>query len=296
VNRLDSDGRAFDPYDVLPRIKAGEVRVIRQSGMSSGDICLKRLGYDMDPSIPGGTGEARVVGTAYHAGQERYYRDRQDGVQATQAQIHESAGIAFAREAEGFTDWATTEGDAVKRVLSMLDAYFDDNCQWPNDYKVIAVEQEWFLPLCEGWAIKGSGDVVLEGPEGIVLEDHKTAGRKWPKGKESPRKQNQSPMYAYAWWACTGVMPAAFTFAVMTYKGEFERRWTYPKAEHMHAILDKARGLAAILGAVPGDLLPANPSSNLCSPQYCDHWARCAFGAELEIASLPPVPIQPVPA
>jgi hypothetical protein len=287
VNQFDEQ-KALDPHGVIPRIASGQMKFLRQSMMGSADVCLRRLGYDLLGHK--GTGEARIVGTAYHAGLEALYLARRDGrPDPSKRQLHTAAEESFELEAEGHEVWATTKADAMRRVLDMVDAYLDGDHAWSPDVQVLGVEQEWFLPLTPEWAIKGTIDLVLWAPIpgterwGVVLEDHKTAGRKWPKDKHSPRKQPQPGLYAWAWWSCTGTQPDRFTYGVMTYKGEFERRWTMPTRAHMEALLGKAVGLTRILDGVDPEALPANPTSNLCSAQWCDHWLRCPFGQALEL-------------
>lgn len=288
MNRVDAS-TALDPYNLIPRIASGELRIIRQSMMGSADICLRRLGYDLAGHK--GTGEARIVGTAYHAGLERLYTDRREGRASTKVQLHKAAEDAFAVEAQGFDGWATTSLDAAARVVSMLDAYVDGGHEWPEEYEVLGVEQEWFLPLFGRWVVKGTIDLVLRGPipgldrVGVILDDHKTAGRKWPKNKHDPRKQPQPGLYAWAWYACTGVVPDRFVYDVMTYEGLFERRWTTPTSAHMQALLDKATALTQVIEAFEDPTqMPANPTSNLCSSMYCDAWAVCPFGEVLAAA------------
>ena len=44
---------------------------VRQSTVGSSDICAQRIVYDLDPNVPYGSGIARALGTAAHAGLER---------------------------------------------------------------------------------------------------------------------------------------------------------------------------------------------------------------------------------
>lgn len=273
----------LDPFGVVDRLKAGEpVKLLRQSNIGSSDICLKRAGYDMRPNQPRRSGEARCVGTAYHAGQECFYDSRRrDVFDATAREITEKARESFEAEAALFDAWATSKEASWQRVVDMLDAYFNGGHMWPTSYQVLGVEQEWFLPLFGDWYVKGSIDLVLSGPEGIVLADHKTAGRKWAQSKSKPEKQVQAVLYCWAWWRATGEVPAYFAFDVMTYKHEFERRICEVEPRHMEAVLNKAIGTSLILDAVPAEWLPGNTSSNLCSPVYCDHWLTCPMGHAL---------------
>lgn len=271
----------LDPQNLLPLVASGQVRVLRQSLIGSLDICLKRGGYDLDPARPRGTGEARIVGTSYHAGLEAYYADRMDGVVCHLDKVTAAARLCFDLEVEEhrFWAWEVSGEDAWTRVVKMLTTYFATGHQWGPHYRVLGVEQEWYARLTDDWVAKGTIDLVLEGPEGVVLDDHKTTGKRWQANKEAPRKNAQAVLYPWAWWTLTGVKPVASTFSVMNYRGDFDRRWAYPTPAHMGALLEKAGSLTRMLDKCGIHDLPANPSSVLCSPKYCDHWQVCPFGA-----------------
>ena len=279
----------LDPHNIIPKIGAGTVRVLRQSTLGSGDICLQRMGYDVDPDVQKGNGEARIVGTAYHAGLQAFYDARIDGEVLPYGAVSAAAQKVFSDEVDRFPNavWATDIAQARLRVDSMLEAYLGpDGGVWPAEYEVVGTEQEWFLPLCPGWVIKGSIDLVLLGPNGVVLDDHKTAGKPWQKTKHDPRKHVQPPTYWWAWWTLFGKPPAAFTYSIMTYAGKFERRWLVVSEAQIAALLRKAVAMTSVLDSVPLNNLPTNPSSNLCSELYCDYWHRCPAGAMATADSL----------
>lgn len=282
-------GEPFDPQGALPRLKAGDpkVRILRQSNIGSADICLKRAAYDMRPDNPRHSGEARCVGTAYHAGMEHYYRARQAGHPTPRKGCIDAAMVAFQKEADLFDTWATSRDEAWQRTIDMVDAYFNGDRQWPDNFEVLGVEWEFFVYLFTDangveWFLKGSVDLVLRGPQGEVhLDDHKTAGKKWPLTKHQARKQTQAVIYCWAWWRATGEVPASFNFDIMTYKHDFDRRSLVVRPEHMQAVLEKAMAYSGIL-SLPPEMLPGNPTSNLCSGIYCDYWAECPFGLQME--------------
>ena len=274
----------LDPHGLLPAVQSGELKVMRQSTMGSFDICMRRAGYDIQPGRPRTSGEARCVGTSYHGGLEQYYTARRDGTITTPALVHEQAYACFQAEAGLFDEWDTSKGEAWGRVVEMLDRYFQNGWHWGVDHEVVGVEWEWYLPLSPGWAVKGSIDLLLMGPEGYVGVDHKTAGRMWPAGKELPRKQNQSPMYTWAIWQLLDELPYGFAFDVHTYAGKFDRRWTRPTPSHMQRVIEKAQAMALIFDTIPSDQLPPNPTSNLCSAKYCDHFSVCPMGQAGEAA------------
>ncbi|HZU73562.1 MAG TPA: PD-(D/E)XK nuclease family protein [Acidimicrobiales bacterium] len=253
---------------------------MRQSLMGSADICLKRAGYDLVGDDKN-TSESRIVGTAYHGGLEAYYRMRWWGQRPTWDDARTGALNAFVNERDlyQFSAWDTSQEEAWDKVEGMLRAYIDNGHAWPEDHRVLAVEQPFDLPLVDGWLLHGTIDLVIADPAGnVILEDHKTAKRKWPREKGAARKSNQAVVYSYAWQRLTGQEATGFTFAVMTHRGEFERRWTKATPHMIDEILKKAWTLTVLL-QLPVEQLPPTTDHNLCSAAYCDHWDRCPMGA-----------------
>lgn len=275
-----------DPHNLLPKLQAGEVRALRQSTLGTADTCLKRLEYDLDPTIPYATGEARAVGTAYHAGLEVYYTARHvfpGTLEPSDALF--KAMVAAAEEAFEFEatsahfEWQNGEDHARDTIIRMLGAYFEQRCYWPPDYKVKGVEVEFILPSPRpGWVHKGMIDLVVEDPNGWdIIDDHKTAGKKWRKAKEHPRTTNQPPWYMYHWSVLNGgISTVAFCFSVMTYAGDFERRVVPVEPHHVKAVLTKAEHVCGLVEQ--GGPYPPNTSSFLCDSRWCDHWAYCPWG------------------
>jgi hypothetical protein len=236
---------------------------MRQSLIGSAETCLKRAAYSLaDPVYK--TGEARAIGTAYHKGLETYYSLRQkhgfhvpDQTErlALEQVAHEEFEREVAKAADTWT-WETSVGQCFDKISNMLH-------EWVN-----------------GHLAHGTIDLVLEDPNGwTVLVDHKTAGKKWPKGKEDPRKNIQAPWYVYWWSTLNETDKVYFAFDVMTYGGTFERRPVYPTLKDQELVLAKAKFYAGILSTLGPDDLAGNTSSALCSERYCDSWAACPHGA-----------------
>lgn len=276
----------LDPHGIRDRIAGGEVKVLRQSTTKTADVCMKRIAFEKDPTVPHGQSVPRAMGTAYHAGIEALYLG--------DAGYRDAAIAALADEYVRFPHLAEEMAwtDATSTLMTMLHAYVP----WPSaDFEVLGTEVEWFLPLTErwitggdqDWVIKGQIDLVLRSRStgAVILDDQKTAARAWPIHKGDPRKDPQGPLYTWAWWVLTGERPQEWLFSIMTYKGNFERRPYEITDEHISLALGKAVDLAVLLDRVPPVNLPANPSSNLCSPKYCDYWDLCPFGGGLVSAA-----------
>lgn len=273
-----------DPFNLEPQIAAGKLRVLRQSTIGTADTCLHRLEYDLDPNVAYSTGETRAVGTAYHRALECYYRDRQAGgpVKPTEEQTARylvEAFDSFDLEAQspGFV-WQDGAPAAKSKIDRMLLSYFANDCYWPDGYEVLGVEYTFLYELKPGWAVKGTTDLILRDPNGwVIIVDHKSAKRKWKKGKEGRDSTNQPAWYQHYVGRLFETDSVAFVFDIMTYDGEFERRPADVDEAWIHGVLAKAYTLTNLITA--GGPFPPNTSSFLCDARWCDYWARCPWGA-----------------
>ena len=282
---------------------------IRQSYLGQADKCLRSLQYELEaPPDQYRSGIIRAVGTAFHAGLEYYYLNRQKGpeydfdcreqlLEEAVPMAHSTLNEEILKAGAGFIwdDKFPTFDAACEAVENMLTAYFEGGHAWPQDWTILGVEQKFELPFGEH-VRTGTIDLVLRAPDGgIVGDDHKTCNRMWDQYKHSPRKNNQSPFYQAA---LRELYPDApyhrMTFSVMTYAGKFERRISDASDAHITAVLDKSMQLATLVEGMrkAGMDLPANPASNLCSEKYCDHWSYCPHGSSLDTpVSFAPKPV-----
>lgn len=280
---------------------------VRQSTLGEADKCLRSLQFSLEHPVYHG-GIVRAIGTAYHHALEYAYNaliyhgefptvdmPRIEAYERLQASIDmEPSHDSERTKQPGAFKWTNDIPDfetATRRLDVMLESYWSNpEAVWKKDdgWEVLAVEQGFSFPLWGDHTANGSIDLVLRGPDGeIAGEDHKTAGKnKWPYNKHHARKQNQSPWYVMA---LQGLYPNEpgyrFFYDIMTHKGVFERRETIVTDEHCSAVRDKALQVVTLYEGLRGvglDL-PANPSSNLCSPDYCDHWDICPYGQALDV-------------
>lgn len=285
---------------------------VRQSTVKD---CLRSMQFSIEAKVFHG-GSVRATGTGYHAGLELLYDARlrrqiannsvasfeypdlptlQECIDYGIKVFDETASLtpshATEREREpGRFKWNKAIPDvetAHETIARMLTSYFEHpEAIYPDDWKVLGVEVPFELPFAYGDTRNGSMDLALLAPDGgVVLDDQKTTGKGWNQGKESPRKTHQAPWYVSA---AKQLWPDApyyrFVFSIMTYKGKFERRISDPEPRHEAAadqLLFDYVSLYKVAKANGLDL-PANPSSNLCSPEYCDWWDICPFGHALD--------------
>jgi hypothetical protein len=280
---------------------------VRQSTLGEADKCLRSMQYSIEHPVYHG-GITRAIGTAYHYALERAYdcliRNGEfldvrmatiDAYERLQASIDmEPSHDSERTKQPGQFKWTSDIGDfeTATRILDvMLEAYWTNpDAIWKAEdgWTVLAVEQGFSNPLWNDHTANGSIDLVLRGPDGeIAGEDHKTAGKnRWPYNKHHARKTAQAPWYvkalAAAYPDATGYR---FFFDIMTHKGVWERRETIVTPAHIEAVERKALEVVTLYEGMRGTGLdlPANPSSNLCSPDYCDHWDICPYGSALDV-------------
>lgn len=283
---------------------------ISQSILGNVDKCMLAAQYGIDPPswVVRTAGSQRAVGTGYHAGLEQYYRQRVTGP-GTVPHVPDMIGAAIDTfnisrtidlydnsPVENFKwDERVPDQETAERFMAaMLTEYVGGGHVWPHDWTVLGVEVGFAVtdPDLDGHVAKGSADLVLADPTGyVVVDDHKTAGKAWPAGKEHPRKNNQSPWYVhYMRTVYPDAVGYRMCYSIMTYPTvksgcRFERRISDPGVEHEAAIVKKANDFANLYQEMHVKLgrdLPANPASTLCNPKWCDFFEGCPHGRVLE--------------
>lgn len=265
--------------------------------------CLRAMQYNIEIPVYHG-GSVRAAGTGYHKGLELRYVARRDGQPLpTVDECVEAAIVEFDQVSEGAPSHSSEHdrqpgefkwnarlpdrASAHEVIERMVRAYFDDGHEWPMDYQVLGVECSFNLPWWGEHRRGGQVDLVLLEPSNWILVDDQKTGSKnrWPKGKESPRKNLQSPWY---FKAAQELFPGhdgyRLCFSIMLHNGTFERREATPTVEQIEAaedVLGQTVALYEVLRANDMDL-PANPGSNLCSAEWCDWYESvCPHGARL---------------
>lgn len=287
----------IDPRGVRLQVEDGEW-VARQSGLGQLDICGLRFQFDQEAGAAKQyhTGSARAIGTAYHAAVETLYNEFHSdplgendvNLAALQVDLERAYWDEVDRAGQNFhLDEDESHDKNVSVGQSMLSKYvIGGHYLKAWEWRLIGTEIT-FWDEVGGQKLKGTIDSLFESvqePGRYRIEDHKTAGRVWPKMKESPRKNVQAPFYfaffVPAWCEANGVdldySKWEWTYGVMTYGGKFDRRVGTPRDWHLDLVRWK---LQKAQQTIEHRLYWPNPSSNLCSEKYCDHWSACPFGA-----------------
>lgn len=280
---------------------------LSQSVLAASEECGRKAQYLVEHPVWAHRvgGSARAVGTGYHAGLEHHYAARRDGrpipttVECVDAAVdvfqrslvtdlYDDTPIVEFRWDENVPDQNTAES----HIRAMVSHYFDHGCEWPADWQVLDVESHVQLTDPRLGQVKFGADLILSAPDGgLVIEDHKTAGKTWGQGKSDPRKNVQAPFYqrlARQIWPDRPYY--RFTFGVMLLPRPkagivFSRIVCDPQPVHEEAIVARALDFLFaynVLVVEHGLDLPANPNSSLCSPKFCDFFSGCPHGAILE--------------
>lgn len=278
-----------------------EIKAMRQSIVSSADVCLKRLEYLFDPDLPKRGSVSRGIGTGVHAGFAHYYTQRMvDGVflPARDGSITDAAIEAFdadLAEAEIY-DWTLTppgyrtklevvdRDGAIRYITDAITAYFSQKLMWAEEYEPVAVEIQFDFPFdgLADWRQTGTIDLVLKRPEGgYRLTDHKTSKRKWDKKKYNATTP-QAAYYLDAWRKLGHEAETDFYYDVINIMDGSFQRLPAPRTEaQIQATLERARDLARLIDK--GGPFPPSPDHYLCSPYWCDYWSVCPYGETLNI-------------
>ena len=271
---------------------------VRQSTVGSADICAQRIVYDLDPNVPYGSGIARALGTAAHAGLETYYRARMNGEtpttlsQATEACVQslddeiDKTGEAFSWQFQHPTktkaEVILDRAKSIEMLTKLMADYFLKEWFWPLDWEVVAVEAHFMLPIPGGpHTATGHYDLLLRDPNGWLCgQDHKTGKDKTPKaGKFAANSTPQAAVYTWAIQTLYETDQVKFVYDYMSWAGTFHRIEEPRSAAQIESTLARANLVGDLIDA-GGPFLP-NPTHFLCSPHFCDHWDRCPFGKPL---------------
>lgn len=281
---------------------------LTQSVLSSAEDCMLKAQYTLDRPewAQRVAGSNRALGTGWHAGMELLYVARKFGqAQPTvddmigkaievfdlslSVDLYDDTPVEQVKWDDNVPDHATAHSHLDK----MVRFYMDNGHAWPQDWRVLDVEANVTLDDDRLGKVKLGADLVLQASDGgIVLCDHKTAGKPWVEGKAHPRKNVQSPFYLRL---ARRIWPYApyyrFVFDVITLPRpkagiSFQRIISDPQEKHEEAIVRRAEAVLATYQAIHVDLgrdLPANPNSTLCNGKYCDFFDGCSFGRQLEL-------------
>ena len=269
-------------------------RGLNQSTISTADTCQMRLTWWLDPDMPYTSGVHRAAGTGYHAGLAHHYTAKMNGEHPEMSTIIQVAYQSIDDEiakAEDRFNWVyqpETKREPLDTwdlptmrlyVRRLLETYFSNSHQWPDDYQVVAVEQPFEVEWKPGWYRRGVIDLVTRKDGYDFVIDHKTAKRKWAANKSDASATPQAAWYQSAWTEISGATNVEFVYDLMAADGTFERRTATRTPGQIQATIARADLLTQLIDK-GGPYLP-NPSSFLCSENYCDYWNLCPYGKTL---------------
>ena len=256
-----------------------------QSTLSTIHDCPRRWFLTYDLGLPDPSGEAARVGTSIHAAVELHEKNRMVGkttdidamVDAAIAELGEDEYELHEKAEAGIKHWYKTK---------MKDKGVSHR-EWVGTMEPIAIEPYFRVELVSGaLPIGGWIDAVYKDDAGIYrLVDLKTAGSmsRWKDDGEG--KRHQATMYAIA-LQLSDILPETIDYLPeMTYTvvkpgtgGECAKRVSVqPDLVDVAVLGQKIRDAEALVIA---DTFPRNPSSMLCSQQWCPHYEKCMVTGE----------------
>lgn len=290
-------------------------KILRQSTISTADICSYRLKYNLDPNQPRSSSVMRASGTGYHAGLAEFYTQLRAGRTIDDLdweRVWEMAQYDLDREygrtvkTDGTVeydpdkpvDWRYQPQTAKKpeqiftyeeswdMVQGAMRHYFDNALYWPIDrYDVLGVEQYYKFPfqMREGWQMTGTMDLIMRDTETgwVHVVDHKMTKKRWTAYKAKPHNSPQAAWYIYATMQLFNTDSVTFNYDVLNIEPQFgfNRIDAHRTQETIDATLERADLVAELIEN--GGPLQPNVASFLCSDAYCDYWDQCPFGRRL---------------
>ncbi len=230
------------------------------------------------------TGDALKFGSAIHLTLEKYYLEKQTGVNLPLKDVQDIFESHWRDIAEDKDDIEYTKGNTFTSLLmlglDMLLVWHNKSSQ--NNYEIIGVEQafEFYIPGID-IPIIGAID-LLEKDEGgvIIITDHKTAGRAY--SKDDIDKNQQLTLYQMAiremGYDGQDIL-LKFDTLIKGRVPRFEQYWTVRSHLAEHRFIKKA--LQVWDGIQKGVFIP-NDTSWKCGycnyKEVCDFW----FGRKIE--------------
>jgi len=279
-----STDRREEPTDKMTEAST-PLPTLSPSALGAYEICGRRGQYYHDRTIERTTTMPLAVGSSYHAVLEHSYRTGEIELDDLIA-----IGMLDLQERVEADDFVSHPGDmdmleaAANLERMIMSWHTTEGTRWHN---ISDVEYKVEAQLGQHHRMLGFIDLVVNDPlHGIILIDHKTAGKMWGGAKKAgdPRKLVQAALYAESYAMQTGEEPSHFAYDVMTYAGRFHRVWVPIHSMARAPFIDRWREVSdsIFIHESNGIPMPTNPSGFLCSPKWCSYWDMCPMGAELD--------------
>lgn len=239
--------------------------------------------------LPSVFGYQVTVGQAVHAMAERCLRERMQGIALMPiADAVEVACTSFASMASTATnvDWSDRRlGRAIRMDEAVLQVdgfarsiYRDALATMPADNVTTGVELSFDIPIpgAKGWTFRGAIDHVRRRPEGLWIDDWKTASSRWSQSRAD--QSLQVTAYLWALRELTGELPTGMTFHVVTKdaKGNvtYQPYHTKRDAGEVDTFADRLRYAIKVIGLHDKDA-PSDRRVEYEYHRYCSFRDRC---------------------
>lgn len=237
--------------------------------------------------LPQGTKPYAVVGTAFHTAVELHEKNRINNMETSFEEMKTVALEYIKQHSE-----EELHEELNTNCLNALDNWYNKgHREWVLNYKPIAIEPEFTLPLVDGAKpIGGYIDAIyLDEKTGIYfIVDHKTA-KNFDRWRDGEGHRYQAAMYSAA-LVLSDDFPMITEMPEMVYmvtrtsqskRKDFEHIRTVrvqPTLDDIKLLGDRIRMAEDI---VSNDAYEPNPNWILCSPKWCPFYQGCQVDGTL---------------
>ncbi|MDR3361851.1 MAG: PD-(D/E)XK nuclease family protein [Desulfovibrio sp.] len=220
-------------------------------------------------------GIAACIGSGMHKGAEANHRQKlASGVDMPVADIKDAARDGYVKAvADGVFIPAGEEAEAPRALEKGMDTSVSLAASYAEKVapgiQPVAVEEK-MTAAHQDLPVPFLGIIDVLDKTGWC-PDLKSAARKWSEGKEVGNPQ--PPVYSFL-LKRTRNLDAAFSFEVLTHKGDHQHIPVETRPEDLQPIIARAHGL--LFSVQSGVFMPAEPGHWLCSPKWCGYWWSCA--------------------
>jgi hypothetical protein len=260
------------------RIDPGLLHHISPSSFDQFSRCPAQWAYVRLEGLKIPPGIAAHVGSGLHVAAETNMRQKiVTGLDLPADDLADAAVTGYrARVEKEGVFFSVDERPAASRLLEAgIDraaAFGRTFAEVAPGYRPAAVEQR-ITYQDPGLPIPWMGVLDMRSADNRLV-DWKTAGRRWPSGREA--RETQATVYWRLFCAETGAPPEEIAFEVFVGgKGgvDHDRRPTTRGEEDWEALQHGARTMVRMVGA--GIFPPAVSGSWWCSPKWCGLWWIC---------------------
>jgi hypothetical protein len=251
----------------------------RQSWLGTATNCLEQARLDIVSDAPRFTNEYAAMGTAVHAAAEAKLNDNHLALpDLTDIGVAAFNDIVDGAEGAGVKWQKFDQRTAVAAIITMIGDW--ERELFPQVRGFVAAEQQFNVLFDEFQLgsldvrvrLQGTIDVRARGD----LTDWKTSTRRY-QWRDKQNSAIQPTVYAAAATRLGWLQwPVSFNYGIVIRSGGTQLLTVTRDQAHelwLQRLIRPYAEMAVRFGV--DSPWPANDTSNLCAPQWCDYWAQC---------------------